>query len=818
MSKLINEESIPVLLKEMSIKEKIDLLVGNTVFSSLAMPQYGIPAIRYLDGATGVNLLQYVMEMMGDIAAEKAANTEEAGDESSSESGAGAMDYVKYASSDVPVPESFSDEDKKMIEALRIRMKAARPNGEEPGCFPPGMLLGAAWNPEVVYKIGEAVAREAMAYGVDVLLGTPNTNIQRDPKNGRVFESFSEDPYLSKKLAPVFARSVQEQGMIADVKHFAANNQETLRQGINELISERALREIYLPGFEAAVKEGKAETVMSAYNSINGVPCAQNKWLLTDVLKNEWGFKGQVVSDWGAVYDQVEAFLAGNDMDMPGPRGKEKLYQAAENGIISEERLNDAVERMLRIILKAPAFTGKKYTEIDNELSRKAAYDAAAEGITLLKNDGLLPLQRGSKIALFGKLSERFMESGSGSAQVDTSKFTSLLKETARYTDTVLAGKTEEDTDVVIITAGASGQEGSDRPDMDFDPEDKVMLTETIHLAKAAGKKIILVMNVAGPVELEAYIDDIDALICVYFPGMEGARALADILFGTISPSGKLPLTFPRTYRQTPTVFNFPGENGQVYYGEGIFVGYRYYDYKDIEPLYPFGFGLSYSKFSIKDAVVSEHSYNNASEEPLRVSVKVKNEGSMEAKEVVQLYVHSVNPTLLKPEKELKGFKKVSLLPGEEKMVVFELMPEDFVSYDSARKVWIAEPGRYELQIGDSSRNITAIADVSVTGENLYGFSLYASVSYISKSEAAVCICEEIFGEKFDRKHLKNSAVYFGSVQIRQYLEASIRGIDKASEQWADMMKELEQKLLELERMHQSGNDFEHKSHSDLCS
>ena len=215
MSKLENKESIPVLLKEMSNKEKIDLLVGNTFFSSLAMPQYGIPAIRYLDGATGVNLLQYVMEMMGDITAEKAEKKEKTGSESNNESGAGAMDYVKYACSEVPVPEHFLDEDKKMVKALRVNMKATRPNGEEPGCFPPGMLLGAAWNPDVVYKIGEAVAREAMAYGVEVLLGTPNTNIHRDSKNGRVFESFSEDPYLSKKLAPVFAKSVQDQGMIA---------------------------------------------------------------------------------------------------------------------------------------------------------------------------------------------------------------------------------------------------------------------------------------------------------------------------------------------------------------------------------------------------------------------------------------------------------------------------------------------------------------------------------------------------------------------------------------------------------------------------
>lgn len=330
------------------------------------------------------------------------------------------------------------------------------------------------------------------------------------------------------------------------------------------------------------------------------------------------------------------------------------------------------------------------------------------------------------------------------------------------------------------------------------------MLTDSIRLAKEAGKKVILVMNVAGPVELEAYLEDIDALICVYFPGMEGAKALVDILFGSISPSGKLPITFPKTYRQTPTSLNFPGENGEVYYGEGVFVGYRYYDYKNMEPLYPFGFGLSYSEFSIKDAAVSDAKYDTGSKEPLSVSVTVKNEGHMKAKEVVQLYVHSVNPTLLKPEKELKGFQKVSLLPGKEKRVTFELMPEDFASYDVVRKSWIAEPGKYEIQIGNSSRNITARAEVFLTGVNPYGFSRYSTIEYISKSEAAICVCEEIFGERFDRKRLKNSVTYFGSVSINGFLESSISGVDKSSEQWESMMTTLEEKFQELENMRQS--------------
>ncbi len=319
------------------------------------------------------------------------------------------------------------------------------------------------------------------------------------------------------------------------------------------------------------------------------------------------------------------------------------------------QRIDDAVTRMLKMILKTPKFNGKKYPVIDNVLSRSAAYDAAVEGITLLKNNGLLPLSRGTKLALFGKLTKRFMESGSGSTQVDTAKFTSLPTEAARYTDTILLDELLADTQVVIITAGACGQEGRDRPAMDFDVQERAMLLEAIAKAKAANKKIVLLMNVSGPVELCDCIDDVDALICLFFPGMEGARATADILFGAVSPSGKLPLTFPKTYRDCPSSINFPGEFGKVMYGEGIFVGYRYYDYKNITPLYPFGFGLSYSSFVIKDAEVSQPAYSNAAAEPLVVTAKVINTGEVAAKEVIQLYVRDIESTLKKPESSNVG-------------------------------------------------------------------------------------------------------------------------------------------------------------------
>jgi beta-glucosidase len=486
---------------------------------------------------------------------------------------------------------------------------------------------------------------------------------------------------------------------------------------------------------------------------------------------------------------------AGNDMDMPGPRGKEKLVQAVADGTLPMERLDDAVARTLRMILKAPAFCGKRYTKINEALSSRAAYHAAVEGITLLKNNGVLPLARNTKTALFGHLSDRFMESGSGSAQVDTNKSTHLPDELRRYTDCVLRDTLSDDTQVAIITAGASGQEGRDRPAMDFDEADKAMLADAIFTAKRAGKKVVLVLNVAGPVELQAYMDSIDALVCIYFPGMEGAKALADILFGTVSPSGKLPITFPKTYRQTPTAINFPGEYGQVYYGEGIFVGYRYYDYKGLDPLFPFGFGLSYSTFTMRDVTLSQSTYHNQSTQPLIVRVTVKNEGAVEAKEVVQLYLHCCGSTLVKPEQELKAFQKVSLLPGEEKAVSLQLLPRDFASYDTEHQAWITEPGHYTLSIGNSSRNLLAKADLTVTGPNPYLCSVHSPIATIMQNDAAMQVCQRFFGDCFDLEKLKSNVLYFGATPLKKYLFTAIPEIDRSEAGFAKIMADLQAQL-----------------------
>ena len=413
-------------------------------------------------------------------------------------------------------------------------MKAIMPYEQQPGCFPPGMLLGATWDPKTVYDCGSAVGREMDAYKVDMVLGSPNVNIHRDPMNGRVFEGYSEDPCLAASLAPEFVKGLQAEGPIANVKHFAANNQETHRQNVDETIPLRALEEIYFPGFKACVQEGKVKSVMSAYNKINGTACAMNHWLLTDVLRGEWGFDGLVVSDWGAAYDQAKAIAAGNDLDMPGPRDIQPILDAVANGSLKMEEIDLAVSRMLQMLLDMPVMKGRKYDKIDPDYSKDVAYRCAEEGITLLKNDGLLPLKKDAKLSFFGNASKRFIESGGGSAKVHTKLTTSLMGTAKQIAgeDNVCFGEIKADTDVVVIAATAWGQEGWDRFEMDVAPSEKEMLMTAVRDAKAAGKRVVVVLNVVGPVDVSDYEADADAILCVFYPGMEGGRVAAQILFG----------------------------------------------------------------------------------------------------------------------------------------------------------------------------------------------------------------------------------------------------------------------------------------------
>ena len=548
MKKLTNRASIPELLKDMSLDEKLTLLTGRSAFLAGGCPERDIPNPLFLDGGTGFNTMQMEIEASYRVMEEKNGAVDP-------ESITSPMAGLTLGMAPGAVREDGAEpteEEKKTAARIAEILDETRPADRRLGCYPPGMFFGATMNPDVIYRCGEALGREASACHVDVLLGTPNVNLHRDPRCGRLFEGYSEDPCVVKSLAPSFVLGVQDTGVVANVKHFAANNQETERMGVNEHIGERALRELYLPGFKACVDAG-CKTLMSSYNQINGYPSSQNPWLLRKVLREEWGFKGFVMSDWGGVYNRVAAQKAGNDVCMPGPRAISELKAAVASGELSMAQIDEACENYLNIMLEMPILKGRRYTSIDCEHSLAAAYDAAKEGITLLKNDGVLPLSKASSVAFYGARSKKFCESGAGSAEVATELSTNMYDCTCALIGDkhVSFEQITDQTDYVVVTIGANGQEGADRLDMEMEPEDRPVLERAIAEATAAQKKVILVLNIAAPIDIAQYVDQVSAILCVYLPGMCGGQAAADILFGDVNPSGKLPLTFPKHYSVT---------------------------------------------------------------------------------------------------------------------------------------------------------------------------------------------------------------------------------------------------------------------------
>ena len=733
MTMLRTIDDIPAVLSEMTLDEKIRFVTVPTEIHTHALPRFGIPAIQIQDGGTGVNYMHLFeeMEVQGRLPMVDGFNLY--------------RDIPYY----LDHPEEGTPE---IRELMRVYMEIVdqeyRPNHKFPGCFPPGMTLGATFDPETVYQTAEALGREMDAYKIDVVLGSPNVNIHRVPRNGRLFEGYSEDPCLAATLAPEFVKGIQDAGPAANAKHFAANNQETGRSGIDTHVSERALYEIYFPGFKACVDAG-CMTVMSAYNKVNGYACALNKWLLTDVLKNEWGFQGVVDSDWGAVYDQVDGLNAGNDLEQPRVKNHDAVYEALSDGRLTEEQLDHAVERMLRLVLVCPAKKGHRYSDIDRNYSRRAAYRAASESAVLLKNNGVLPLSRNANVCFYGERSKKLAFCGSGSAQVYTDQDTHILPETEKLIgkDHVTFEKILPDTDVIVVTAGADGQEGKDRPDMRLEHKDEEMLALAIKNAKAAGKPVVLLLNVAAPVDLRAFIHDVDAILCIWIPGMEGGRATADILFGKVNPSGKLPLTFPMREEDTPSYLNFPGEDGEVFYGEGIYVGYRYYDKKDIPPMFPFGYGLSYTSFELSNLRISDESWDTTKNIPLKVSLNVTNTGARDGREVIQLYIHDEVSTLDKPLRELKAFKKVTVKAGETVSVDFDLSMDAFSSYDPKLHQWVAEPGWFRIFLGTSSRDLPLSARVRLIGKNPYAVDPSSPAGPLLSSSQAVAVLKKYIPE-----------------------------------------------------------------------
>ena len=572
------------------------------------------------------------------------------------------------------------------------------------------------------------MGEECQAEDIAVLLG-PAVNIKRSPLCGRNFEYFSEDPYLAGEMAAAYIKGVQSKNVGTSLKHFAANSQEHRRMTSDSVLDERTLREMYLPAFEKAVKEAKPWTVMCSYNQLNGVFASENHRLLTEILRDEWGYEGMVVSDWGAVNDRVKGVAAGMDLEMPGP-GKantQKLMEAVESGALSQEDLDTSVERILKMVFDY-AENKREGVAFQYERDHQMARRMAAESMVLLKNDGgLLPLSKEKKVAFLGKFAEQPRFQGGGSSHVTCYQVTGAVEaaqglnvtyaqgypidtqepDEALIGEAVQAAKAADCAVLFIGITDAMESEGFDRRDMNI-PACQQKLVEEV--AKVQ-KNTVVVVHCGGPIVMP-WLQDVKAVLYAYLGGEAVGSAVVDILFGDVNPSGKLAETFPVRLEDNPSYLYYFGEEDCTEYREGIFVGYRYYDKKDLEVLFPFGHGLSYTSFAYSDLRLDRESMKDT--DTLHVSLKVRNVGDRAGKEAVQLYVRDNESTAIRPVKELKGFEKVDLAPGEEKTVEFTLDKRSFAYYHTGLKDWYVESGEFTILAGSSSRDIQLSGTVSV--------------------------------------------------------------------------------------------------------
>ena len=586
-------------------------------------------------------------------------------------------------------------------------------------CFPSAACTASSWNTELLTEIGKAVGEEAQAENVAVVLG-PGCNIKRSPLCGRNFEYFSEDPELAGEMAAAFINGVQSEGVGTSLKHFCCNNKEELRMRSDSVVDERTLREIYLTGFEKAVKMSKPQTVMCAYNKVNGTYLAENRYLLTDVLRGEWGFDGLVMTDWGAIKNRAECVRAGIDLEMPGCEGLfgDEAEKAVLNGELDESLIDGAVYNILKMV-KSGIENQRENASFSVETHNELAARAAAEGAVLLKNDdALLPLSSEESIAVIGEFAENPRFQGGGSSYITPFMITSLLDSLGGFTENysyargfeIDSDETNEaladeavrlakKCDKVIIMAGLPISyefEGSDRRHMRLPANQN----ELIKRICAVSKKVAVVLSNGSAVEMP-WLDDTAAVLETYLAGQASGEATARLLFGAANPSGKISETFPLRLEDTPSYLNFAGARSEIVYAEGVFVGYRYYEKKQIKPLFPFGFGLSYTSFEYSALTLDRKTLSDS--DKLCVSVRVRNTGGYDGAEVVQLYVSHESRAIPMPVKQLRAFKKVFLKSGEEKEIFFELSPRAFAYYNAEAKDWYTERGEYGIHACSSS-------------------------------------------------------------------------------------------------------------------
>jgi beta-glucosidase len=610
-------------------------------------------------------------------------------------------------------------------------------------CFPTASALASSWDLELFRTVGEALGREAKKLGVSVVLG-PGINMKRSPLCGRNFEYVSEDPWLAGELATAMVEGTQSEGVGTSVKHYAANNQEDDRLRVSAEVDERSLREIYLPAFERVVKQAQPWTIMCAYNKLNGTYCSEHHWLLTEVLREEWGFEGLVVSDWGAVHDRVAALRGGLDLEMPPNLGVSDaaIVEAVRNGSLDESILDEAVSRMLRLVDRSqPALAEGAEFNLDDHhsLARRAAHESAV----LLKNDGrVLPLQpqEGSTVAVIGEFARTPRFQGAGSSQVNPTKVDVALDELqsalggraeVRFAAGFGIGTTENDghllreavelageADHVLVFLGLPGEdesEGFDRTHIDLPANQLVLL----HALAEVHDRLIVILANGGVVRVSTWEDRVAAILECWLSGQAAGGAAVDLVLGVANPSGKLAETIPVRLQDNSSYLNFPGEEGVVHYGEGIFIGYRAYD-KLIQPVsYPFGFGLSYTTFQIEDVNVSVDGAVANGDLAVTVTASVTNTGQRAGAEVVQVYVEDVEASVARPLHELKGFVRVDLEPGETKQVSCQLDERAFAFWSRRFGQWVVESGEFIIAVGSSSRDLVATEAITIDAPRL---------------------------------------------------------------------------------------------------
>lgn len=690
------ESKVDSLLSLMTLQEKVSMLHGNTKFTAAGVERLGIPPLHLTDGPHGIR-----------------------------------------------------------EEILPHSWDPAGWTNDSATYFPTGTALSATWNPSLALKTGEALGDQARARGKDMLLG-PGVNIQRTPLCGRNFEYMSEDPLLNAKMCVPYIKGVQSKDVAACVKHWAVNNQETERTTIDTYLSERTLQEIYFPAFKAAVHEGGVYSVMGAYNKFRGVYCCESEYLLNDILRDQWGFDGIVVSDWDATHSTVDAANNGLDIEM-GTVDRDyddyyfanPLIDAVNDKLVDVAVVDQKVKNILRVMFKANMFDDDRYQGAFNTKEHfEAAYSVASEAIVLLKNDrGLLPLNKNKikSIAVIGdNATRKHCEGGFSSsvkAKYEITPLNGILNEvgesidvnfaqgyqkTSKLDNFVLiednsldqhlideAVKKASESDIAIVFGGLNhdyDSEGLDRPDMKL-PYNQEALIKAVLMANP---NTIVVMHAGSPVDMKSFSNDVPALLWGWLNGSEGGHAMADVLFGNVNPSGKMPFTLPLSLNDSPahSLNKYPGTNKVVTYEEGVLVGYRWFDTKNIKPLYAFGYGLSYTMFDIEAVKVKNKVLSEG--DNVEVTVKVTNTGDYDGAEVIQLYSQQGNPGIMRPDKELRAFNKVFLKSGESKEVSLKFKVDDLAYFDEKINNWNLESDHYSLLIGNSSDNILLSEQVKV--------------------------------------------------------------------------------------------------------